>query len=146
MLASELPGILRHTVIDVRVILSMPTLMFLWKLSLGRKLLKGLLDFSSLAPHLLNQFSISGGCGRKPGNMNQMLPQKNGGIYFLSVIFKFVLGEGRVFYVQIHYLQVCMATAAGVEPSHPSLDYHQHWFHRLFCNSPGILAEKKIQN
>lgn len=58
--------------------------------------------------------------------MNQMLPPKNGGIYFFSVIFKFVLGEGRVFYVQIHYLQVCMATAAGVESSHPSLDYYQH--------------------
>lgn len=48
-----------------------------------------------------------------------------------------------MFYIQIHYLQVCMATAAGVEPSHSSLDYYQQWFHRLFCNSTVILAEKK---
>lgn len=74
-----------------------------------------LLDFSSLAPHLLNQFSLHGGCGRKPGNMNQMLPPKNGGMYFLSVILKLFLRERRVFYAHIHYLQVCMAIAAGVE-------------------------------
>lgn len=29
----------------------------------------------SLAPHLLSQLSISGGCGRKPGNRNQMILQ-----------------------------------------------------------------------
>lgn len=33
------------------------------------------LGFSSLAPHLLSQLSISGGCGRKPGNRNQMILQ-----------------------------------------------------------------------
>lgn len=51
--------------------------------------------------------------------MNQMLPPTNGGIYFLSVILKLFLGEGRVFYVHIHYLQECMAIAAGVEPILP---------------------------
>lgn len=49
----------------------------------------------------------------------------------------------KVFYVQIHCLQVYMATAAHVEPSHSSLDYYQQWFHRLFCNSTVGLAEKK---
>lgn len=48
-----------------------------------------------------------------------------------------------MFYVQIHCLQVCMTTAASVEPSHSSLDCYQQWFHRLFCNSTVILAEKK---
>lgn len=57
--------------------------------------------------------------------MNQMLPPKNGGMYFLRVIFKLLLGEMKVFYVQIHCLQVYMATAAHVEPSHSSLDYYQ---------------------
>lgn len=96
MLASELPGILRHATIDVRVILPMSTLMFLWKLCLLEEnyLKHCLLDFSSLAPHLLNQFSIRGGCGRIPGNMNQMLLPKNGGICFLSIIFKLFLGGG----------------------------------------------------
>lgn len=99
MLASELPGILRCSMIDVRMILSMPTLMFLWKLyPLEEKYLKDcLLDFSSPAPHLLYQFPICVGCGRKPGNMNQMLPSKTRGIYFLGVIFKLFLGKGGCF-------------------------------------------------